>query len=173
MSKKGAIWISAVLYILISLAVLSLVLVSVQPIINKNRDKTIFSQTEQILKNIDDTIGRVSENQGNKFSSDVKISRGNLIINPSMDVIEFQLNDSAYQFSEENQLIKQGKINILTTKNGDKWKVSMYLNYSGTYDLTFGRQDIRNRVLVESGQDYTLSFENVGGLTKVIDVSLG
>ncbi len=173
MSKKGAIWISAVLYILISLAVLSLVLVSVQPIINKNRDKTIFSQSEQILRNIDNTMGRASENQGNRFSSDVKISRGNLIINPSMDRIEFQLNDSAYQYSEENQSIKQGKINILTKKNGDKWQVSMYLDYAGVYNLTFDRQDLRNRVLVESGQDYSLSFENTDSQNKVIDITLG
>jgi hypothetical protein len=172
MSKKGVVWVSTVLYILISLTVLSLVLVSVQPIIDKNRDKTICSQSEQVLRNIDDTMGKVSENQGNRFSSDVKISRGNLIINSSSNRIEWQLKDSAYQYSEENQEITQGKIHIITKKNGNKWQVSMYLDYQDVYDLSFNNQEI-SRVLTESSQDYSLSFENIDAQNKKIDISLG
>lgn len=171
MSKKGAIWVSVVLYIMISFAVLSLVLVSVQPIIDKNRDKAICEQTEIILKNIDSRLSEVSETQGTRLSSNVRISRGSLIINSLDNRIVWNLKDSAYQFSEDGKEIIQGKIHILTKKNNNKWNVTMYLDYQDVYDIKFNSQEIA-RILTESGQDYTLGFENIDSQNRIIDVSM-
>ena len=157
LSKKGVVWVSTVLYILISLAVLSIVLVSVQPMINKSRDKAVLLQSENMLKEIDSTIMEVSDNEGTILNSDVKISRGNLIINSSGDKVMFELKDSGYQYGEENKLVKIGKIYSLTTKISGKWQVLMYIDYSGTYNLTYAGSE-SSKTLNEG--EYILAFEN-------------
>lgn len=166
-NKKAAIWVSAVLYILISLSILSIVLVSVQPIIDKNRDKALLYQSENILREIDSTLSRVSENEGTILNLDVKISRGNLIINSSSDKIAFELKDSAYQHSEENKVIKTGKIYSVTKKINGKWGVLIYMDYSGVYNLSYAGTE-SSKILSEA--EYILSFENKNASAKQIDV---
>ena len=171
-NKKGVIWVSTVLYILISLAILSIVLVSVQPIINKNRDKAVLYQSESMLREIDSTIMKASDREGTILTSNVKISRGNLIINSSSDRIIFLLKDSSYQYSEENKTIKTGKIYSETRKVNGKWQVLMYLDYKqgnteNWYDLTYAGS---GSVKTLSEADYVLSFENVNMTSRHIDV---
>jgi type II secretory pathway pseudopilin PulG len=166
-SKKGVIWVSAVLYILISLAVLSLVLVSVQPIINKNQDKAVLYQSESILREIDSTIQDVSDNEGTILNLDIKISRGNLIINSSNNRIGFELKDSSYQYSEEDKYITTGKITSYSKKINGKWYVLMYLDYQGKYNLTYSGLK-NNRVFSEG--DYVLALENMNAATNSVDI---
>jgi hypothetical protein len=165
-NKKAVVWVSTVLYILISLAILSVVLVSVQPIINKNRDKAVLYQSETMLNEIDSTIIKVSDNEGTILNLDVKISQGNLIINSTNNVIAFELKDSGYQYGEENKTIKTGKIYSLTRKINGKWGVLMYLNYSN-YNITYTSLE-SNKILSEG--NYVLAFENKNSISKQIDV---
>jgi hypothetical protein len=167
--EKGVIWVSTILYILISLAVLSLVLVSVQPIIDKNRDKAICLQSEQLLKAIDAKILETSGVQGNKLSLELTISRGNLIINSSNDRIIWELQDSAYQYSEQGKDISVGdKLRALTTKNQGKWDVRIYLDYNNKYDITYAGQET-NKILTES--EYNLFFQLVNSSSRQIDIT--
>ncbi len=169
--KRGVVWVSTILYILISLAVLSLVLVSVQPIIDKNRDKALCSQSEQMLRDIDSRIRDVGSVEGNKLSLDAKISRGNLIINSSSNSITWELTDSAYQYSEENTPINiSANIKAITRRSREnKWDVKIYLDYQGKYNVTYNNGET-SRVLSES--DYVLFFEYAGNSDslKQIDV---
>ncbi len=169
--KRGVVWVSTILYILISLAVLTLVYASVQPIIEKSSDKALCSQSEQILRDIDSRIKEVSSVEGNKLSLDAKISRGNLIINSSADLITWQLKDSAYQYSEEGKLIDvSGSIKAVTLKSKEnKWDVKIYLDYQDKYNVTYNKGK-NSRVLSES--DYVLFFEYANATTKQVDVTV-
>ncbi len=173
-NKKGVIWVSTVLYILISLAVLSIVLVSVQPIINRSKDKALLSQSESMLNEIDSTIMKVSDNEGTVLNLDVKISRGKLTINPSSNRIIFELNDSSYQYSEDKKDILKGKVYSSAIKANGKWHVLIYLDYKMNnaliYNLTYAGSDMNNKILSEG--DYVLSFENVNASAKLIDIKV-
>lgn len=161
MQKKGDVWVSSVLYILISLAVLSLVLVSVQPIINKNRDKTAVLQSQEILKEIDSTIQDVTNAQGTTLNIDVKLSRGYLTINSSLDEVSWQLQDSAYQYSQENRTINitnDGKLKAITTKQGKNWNTKLWLEYN-KYNITYSGQET-TRVLTEGEYQVTIRNAN-------------
>ncbi len=171
-AKRGVVWVSTILYILISLAVLSLVLVSVQPLIDKNQDKALCSQSEQILRDIDSRIKEVSSVEGNKLSLSVKISRGDLIINSSARTITWELKDSAYQYSEENKVIDlRDNLKAVTTKNKEnKWDVKIFLDYQGKYDLSYNSQTV-TKILSEG--EYTMFFEyaQIKDSTKRIDIT--
>jgi len=132
MTRKGAIWVSTVLYILISLAIIALVLVSVQPVINKNTDKAIIEQSKQVLDSLDETIDKVSNlGEGTQFEVEITIKKGQLIIDSEENFVSWLLEDSSYMYSEPNQeiVLEGGKKTIQTLKNNDKWKVIFTYKY--------------------------------------------
>ena len=54
--KKGQIWLSAVLYLLIGSIVIILILQAGLPIIQKNRDRSVFTKTEDMFMSLDNVI---------------------------------------------------------------------------------------------------------------------
>jgi hypothetical protein len=170
MEKKGVVWVSTVLYILISLAILSLVLVSVQPVIDKNKDRTVIFQTIDMLKEIDSTIEQVSISQDTNLGLKLKISRGNLMIDSRSNALSWELGDSAYQYSEENRTVNvtsDGRMTAVSKKIGNKWGIKIVLNYTNRYDLTYaGKEEVK--VLSES--EYDLFIKNADTSTSPIKI---
>ena len=172
--KKGSEWVSTVLYILISLAILSLVLVSVQPVINRSKDQAVTIQTVNMLKEIDLTIDQVSISQDTTLSAKVEISRGNLMIDSPDDIISWELPDLAYQYSEENRTINitsDGRMTALTKKAGSNWDVKIMLNYNGTYNLTYAGGE-EQKVLSASEYDLFIRNANVSSSPVQIDFTV-
>ncbi|MCX6741932.1 MAG: hypothetical protein NTX24_02020 [Candidatus Pacearchaeota archaeon] len=170
MEKKGVVWVSTVLYILISLAILSLVLVSVQPVIDKNKDRTVIFQTIDMLKEIDSTIEQVSVSQDTNLGLKLKISRGNLMIDSQDNLISWELRDSAYQYSEENRTVNvtsDARMTAFSKKIGNKWATKIFLNYTNRYDLTYAGKE-ETKVLSES--EYDLFIKNVNTSTSPIEI---
>src|SRR3989344_5316859 len=79
--KKSMIWISAVLYIALGIAAISLVLAAGLPLINNLKDKNTIIETKEIMFTIDNTIRQVlSEAPGSRRTLYLEIQKGNLYI---------------------------------------------------------------------------------------------
>lgn len=157
MKTRGAVWVSTVLYILISLAIIGMVIAAVTPRINSARDKATIEQTIIMLGEFDSTIQRVSEVQGTKLKQEFKMSRGFLVINSTAETITWQLNNSAYQYSEEGETINIGNIEAKTIKaTGSGWNVALTLNYSTNINIKS-----QLRTLQPAEIAYKLWIENV------------
>ena len=75
------IWISAVLYIALGIAAISLVLAAGLPLINNLKDKNTIIETKEIMFTIDNTIRQVlSEAPGSRRTLYLEIQKGNLYI---------------------------------------------------------------------------------------------
>ncbi|MEM1536074.1 MAG: hypothetical protein QXQ82_02735 [Candidatus Pacearchaeota archaeon] len=163
MSKHAVVWVSTVLYTLITLALISFVLVAVKPVIDKNRDKAIIEQSVEMLDRIDETIEQTSFVPGTVMKVEFLIKRGMLIINASNDSISWELEDSSYAYSEPGQKIVRGKKAILTKQNpAGKWFVSITLNYN--YNITYNNQET-SKVFIPSEIPYSIFVKNKGDNT--------
>jgi type II secretory pathway pseudopilin PulG len=176
-AKTGTVWVSTVLYVLISLVILSIVFISVQPVIERSKDKVASTESLNMLKDIDSMISEVSANPGNVRILDLKISRGTLIISSSADYILWELPDSYYQYGQENKIInltEDGVISTISQKSGNRWDVKIKLDYtiSGRYNLTYnGLEETKSITPAE----YQLSITNVNasaGAPVQIDLSV-
>ena len=79
--KKSMIWISAVLYIALGIAAISLVLAAGLPLINNLKDKNTIIETKEIMFTIDSAIRQVlNEAPGSKRTLFLEIQKGNLYI---------------------------------------------------------------------------------------------
>jgi type II secretory pathway pseudopilin PulG len=156
MNKKADVWVSTVLYTLITLAVIGLVLAAVQPTINKNKDRAIIEQSVQMLNDINDQIEKTSLTEGTQLMVKITLKKGQLIINSSSDMISWILEDSSYMYSQINKTIP-GKILVLTEANQDKFKVSLTLN-SSSFNITY-----QGSPLMPSENPYNLFIKNNGG----------
>ncbi|MFH1823538.1 MAG: hypothetical protein ABH817_02395 [archaeon] len=149
MNKKAVVWVSTVLYILISLAIIGIVLAAVNPRINSSRDKSIIEQTIIILNEIDENINFAAQTPGTRLKYEFKLSRGQIQIIGNKVI--WTLEKSGYQYSEPNMIIKIGKISALTT---DENTVILKLEYPG---LNF------NDLLIQAASNpYELFIENKG-----------
>jgi type II secretory pathway pseudopilin PulG len=59
MSKRGYVWVSAVLYIALGVIAISIVLSATLPLIEKMKDKNTFSETKEVLYVLDKNIREV------------------------------------------------------------------------------------------------------------------
>ncbi|MCP3681923.1 MAG: hypothetical protein GY861_04460 [bacterium] len=79
--KRGQIWISAVLYVLIAVVVLVLVLEAGLPMINGIRDKSAFNRARDIMTDLDHQVQDIAgEGQGSKRVLPIEISKGELSV---------------------------------------------------------------------------------------------
>jgi len=168
--KKAQIWVETVIYTLIGLAIIGLLLAISKPKIDQMKDKSVIEQTIDSMNKIDSKIFEVIDRGiGNKRRIDeLKISKGRFIINPVDDEISWIL-DSSYKYSEPDQPIALGRLNVLTTKDGDKWEIEISAEYP--VDLTYdGREDLKEFSI--SPSPYAISILNNGTLDNRIQVDL-
>lgn len=168
MEKRGAVWVSTVLYILISLAIIGMVIAAVTPRINSAKDRATIEQTIIMLDNLDSTIQQVSQVQGTKLKSEFKMSRGFLTIDSTAETIVWQLNNSVYKYSEPDVKINISSIEVLTTNaaGGQGWNIELRLNYKGNLNLN---STVGN--LQPAEVPYKLWIENKGGKNITISTS--
>ena len=81
MKKKGNIWISAVLYFALGMILLSIILTSGMPVIERLRDKNIALQTKEVFQVMDQKILETAKGgPGNQKVLDLNIKKGTFII---------------------------------------------------------------------------------------------
>jgi len=159
--KQGIVWISAVLYILIGLAIMGLLLMVVRPKIEQMRDSITIDQTLATMNRLDETISRTREAPGTRLEYILQLSKGTVEINAMSDRIIWNI-DSSIAYSEINKPINVGSIKVLTVPiSADRWRVSLEVNYTNMFNLTYDGKD-ENKALGEAKIPYDLWIENRG-----------
>jgi len=106
-SKLGVIWVSAVLYLLISVLIMVLVLHIGIPVINKMRDRSILVKQQDTFSTIDAVISDVAyEGPGSRREVPIQIDKGELIVEDGR---------IAWTMQTDDKLIEPG----VTTKVGE------------------------------------------------------
>lgn len=172
MKKRGQIWVETVIYTLIALVMIGLVLTFIKPKITELQDKTILQQSISVLDNINNVILSLSEaGPGNKREITIGLKAGSLTIDGINNEIIFKM-DSQYQFSEPGKNVNYGDLLVYTQKTGSTNTVSMTLNYSNNYNLTYNEKDTTKQIS-KSSTPYNIFISNNGGSPLNINFELG
>jgi len=113
--RRGQIWVSAVLYILITVIAVTILLEAGTPIINNLRDRTAFSKTTDAMLMLDKYITDVSEGgPGSQRVVPIDISKGNLYVKDSIFGWKFETSS---KLVEPRSKINMGNLIILGTSS--------------------------------------------------------
>lgn len=133
MQTRGAIWVSAVLYITISIVALSLLLSAALPFIAKIKDRNTILETKQLLATIDETIKTVAnEGPGSQRElSPLIIGAGKLVIDDQTETIIWDLDTRAV-VQEPKLVLQEGvlKTELKETPTEGKYTMELRLEYT-------------------------------------------
>lgn len=170
--KRGQVWISFVIYTLISLAAIGILLGVSRPKIAEIKDGITIKQTIEVLNGVDSSFRATLVAAGNVRTPELTLTRGELIVDPSDDFIRWSM-DSAKEFSELGQEIQEGSITILTEEGG-LYKVSLTLGYSEIADIVTENNEVLR--VTKSSSPYTVIIKNLGtsdiGMLQKVKVSV-
>ncbi len=169
-SKKGQIWVETIIYTLIAVSMIAAVLFFVQPKIKELQDKTIISQSIEVMRYIDSIIAEVGQGvPGNKREFEVGIKKGTLTFDGKDDKIIFKIK-SNYEYSEPEIAINEGDLEILTTKKGEDITVTLTVNYT-QYDLKYKGED-EVKILPAASTPYRVLISNEGSAPLKINIEI-
>jgi len=172
--KKAQVWVETAIYTLIGLTIIAIVLSIATPQIEKAKERSIISQTEDALNILNNEIREVEQTVGSVKIVNFKITKGKLEINSNNNQTIYTLENTKLEFSEEGQAIKIGEILFNTTKSGRSFDVSLILFHEGL-NITFNGNK-KLKTLHASTTPYNIKIENVEndelGLPAHIDFSL-
>lgn len=136
--KKADIWISAVIYMGVGIAILSIVLAIGIPVINRIKDKNTAIETEELMLSLDEKIRAVyNEGPGSRRPFKFDLNKGSLEIDAQVDIIKWNF-DTSVLLSEPDVEIRQGNLVVFTQDTGikDQYTTSFILNYTNILDIT-------------------------------------
>jgi len=166
-NKNAQIWVETVIYTLIGLIIIGVLLSVASPQIQKIKDRNIIEQTIISLNTLDEKIIEIGDSTGNIRIINFKIQKGALKIIPSDNKIEYLFEDTLLELTEIDQEIHEGNIIIKTTENGNKYSISLTIEYEDL-NLTFNNLQ-EPRVLQSGPVAYKIQLENLGD---TIDLNL-
>ncbi len=141
--KRGAIWVSAVLYIAVGTIVISILLASALPLVAKIKDRNSFIQAKELMLIIDKTVRTVAtEGPGSQRElSPVTINAGKIMIDPAHSSITWSMETTA-KLLEPNIPIEEGvlTLQLRPTPVVNKYHISMQLSYQNVYNITLASQ---------------------------------
>ena len=158
--KKAQVWVETAIYTLIGLTIIAIVLSIATPQIEKAKERSIISQTEDALNILNNEIREVEQTVGSVKIVNFKITKGKLEINSNNNQTIYTLENTKLEFSEEGQAIKIGEILFNTKKSGRSFDVSLILPHEGLY-ITFNEKS-KLKTLHASPTPYNIKIENVG-----------
>ncbi len=169
-SKKGQIWVSAVLYILITTVVLVIVIQLGTPLLENLKDKTIFSKTKDNFLAIDKQIKDISsEGYGSQRIIPLEIQKGKVDI--TEDGIKWQMQTDA-DIIEPGSSIALGDLTISANsdvsakKKGDSIILensAISVNFSSYGNKTDWYNDT---ILTENGMINYMEYKTKSGKIK-------
>ncbi len=160
LNKRGQIWVETVIYTLVGLAIIGIVLSVAQPKINAKKCEVIIDQAIEALGNMDNKINSVvGSSPGNKRIIDLKVGKGEIVIDMNDDDIIWKI-DSCVKYSEEYIEIPIGNIIVKTVPDGSEWDVTLKIDYN--YELQFGDQNAGTKSFFGAVTPYRLTVENGG-----------
>ncbi len=170
-NKKSQIWVETVVYTLIGLSIIGLVLGIAKPAIDEKRDSVSIKQSAVILDNIDSQISEVKNaGAGNSRPINVKIGRGQIIIDGENDMVLAVIGDSRHAFSEPNMTVNLGgNAQAFTMKRGKLYNVKLMLNYTGRINITYGGSDV-SHIFESAPVEYELWVKNNGAVEGINNI---
>lgn len=159
--KKADIWISTVIYIFISIAIITALLLAARPKIEEARDRLTIQYMINAFNSIDSLIKEVNEIPGTARNFEMKISKGTMHIIPQQDRIEWSITTD-FEFSEPGKEIQVGRVYINTTKT-QRISTKIFLNYTTPINITTNANDEGNNItLTQSPNIYKIQIQNLG-----------
>ena len=118
-TKKGQIWVSAVLYLLIGSIVIILILQAGLPIIKKSKDKSVFTKTQDTFISLDNVIvDLIDSGTGSQRVVPFEIHEGK--VNLANDRLTWEM-ESDTKIIEPGTDIVIGNIKITSDIDVDAW----------------------------------------------------
>ena len=132
-SKKGDLWISAVLYLTLGVIAISLILGAAVPFVNKIKDRNTVAQTKDLMFTLDETIRRVAnEGPGSQRElSPFTIGAGKINIDQDLEQINWTLETEAL-IQEPNIALKEGVLTLLLEETRTEGKYNMMISTTYT-----------------------------------------
>ncbi len=141
-SSRGAIWVSAVLFMAVSVVIISLLLSAALPLIESMKQRNILAETKHLLTVVDESIRTVArEGPGSQRDVHLTIDAGKLIINQDDDTLLWEMVVSD-KLIEPGYVITEGQLRLYlaTTPVKNKYKMNITLSYADTVDLLLDTQ---------------------------------
>jgi len=163
-SKKADVWISAILYIALAVALITIVLTAGMPILDRIRDKNVVLQTKEVLFSLNDDILSVfRQGPGAQIPILVQINKGDFSINCDNQNITWRFKTKSI-LSQPDIQTKEGDINIMTavTSIKDEYEISLFLNYKDqtSFELVCGKDALKSSLPISG--NYNLIVKNLG-----------
>lgn len=169
--EKGQVWVETVTYTLIALVMIGLVLSFAKPKIEEMQDKVIIEQSIQMLKDFDFIIKEVGSGiTGYTKEMDTNLKKGSIKVEPANDLIIFEMK-SRYQYSQPKQEYQEGALTIYTSQDGKYYPISITLNYSGSYNITYNSLE-NQKIISKASTPYAVFISNKGGTLKKVDIQV-
>ena len=132
MKKKGQIWISAVLYILIISTAIILILKVGVPLIDKMKDKSSFSKAKETMLALDKTIQEVAlEGEGSQRIIPLNIDNGKIIIANNEIVWEMKTKSD---IMDSHTSLNYGDLKVTSNANVKTWETNSSYYMQTTID---------------------------------------
>jgi hypothetical protein len=159
--KRGQVWVETAVYTLIAFVMIGLVLAYAKPKIEASQDKAIIEQSIAMMEDVNLLIiSLIQGGAGNKRAIELGITKGIMNIDGVNDQIVFEM-DSKHLFSQPGEAVKYGSMIVTTEEKGNINVVTLMLNYSGLYNITFNEND-ELRPLPKAAIPYNLFISNKG-----------
>lgn len=115
MRKKGQLWISAVLYVLVIVVVIVIVIEALTPVIENLKDKSIYNRIRDSFITLNEYVRDVSsEGKGSQRTIPIEVQKG---------VFSVEENEIKWTFETDSQILEprtQVELgNLLVVSNGD------------------------------------------------------
>lgn len=145
--KRGQIWISAVMYILIISTSLLVVLKFGIPLINDIKDQNSFQKTKNVMISLDEQITHVAnEGEGSQRIISLDITEGNLLVEDDQIIWEFETDS---EILDERSLQTTGNLKILSNANVKTYENSNNYHLSTIVDYKNNNQPIRFNTTIQ------------------------
>jgi uncharacterized protein (UPF0333 family) len=161
MQKKAQIWIETAIYTLIGLTIIVILITSATPQIEKIKDNGIISQTTEALITLNNEIFEVEQAGGAGRVVYFTVAKGKLKINAEDNIIQYVLEDTRLELTEENKTVKEGDIYILTKERGSRFDIFLTMNYTDRLNMTFNNEE-KIEILQAGKIPYKIQIENKG-----------
>ena len=141
MNKKGDLWISAALYTVLGVILVTLILSVGLPFVKKIQTRNTLLQTKNIMFDLDSVIRSVyNEGYGSRRPLFIEINDGNFFIydKDTLEAEDAKKNRILWTLISDDNLgiepdlgfaIKEGNLNIESESLGQGYKIKLYLDY--------------------------------------------
>jgi len=180
MRKKGQLWISVVLYVLVIVAVIVIVMEALTPVIEDLKDKAIYMRAKDTFLLINDYIKDVSsEGQGSQRTIPIEVQKGSLRVENNELKWDLQTTASileprtqvdlgnllvvsngevdAYETNKSTFIMKNSRVLFEFYKYGSLLNFTNETNSSGTIVPFTGGNIIKRTALIKGAIEYNIT----------------